>query len=82
MNAVSIATRNLLLMRNRIKNLSPQRRFAVRIEIELKDDSGKVLDPAKDYAATIEPGAVWNFKAMVNAKGATAARISAIKEEN
>lgn len=65
-----------------IKNLSPQRRFAVRIEIELKDDTGRLLDPAKDYTATMEPGAEWNFKAMVNAKGATSARVSTIKEEN
>jgi len=65
-----------------IKNLAPQRRFGVRIEIELKDDSGKLLAPAKDYAATIEPGATWDFKAMVNAKGATSARVSSIKEEN
>lgn len=65
-----------------IKNLSPQRRFAVRIEIELKDDTGRLLDPAKDYTATMEPGAEWNFKAMVNAKGAVSGRVSVIKEEN
>ena len=65
-----------------IKNLSTQRRFAVHVQIELKDDAGKLLDPAKDYTATIEPGAVWSFKAMVNTKGATTARVTAIKEEN
>lgn len=65
-----------------VKNLSSRRRFGVRIEIELKDDTGTLLAPTKDYAATIEPGAVWNFKAMVQAKGATAAKISVIKEEN
>jgi flagellar basal body-associated protein FliL len=65
-----------------IKNLSPHRRFGVRIEIELADDSGKPLTPATDYAATIEPGAAWNFKAMVNARGAASAKVVAIKEEN
>lgn len=64
-----------------LKNLSPQRRFAVRVEIELKDDAGQLLDPAKDYTATMEPGAVWNFKALVNAKGATTARVITITED-
>jgi len=64
-----------------VKNLSPNRRFAVRIEIELKDESGKILDPAKDYTATMEPGATWNFKALVNAKAAATARISTITED-
>ena len=64
-----------------VKNLSTDRRFAVRVEIELKDGDGQLLDPAKDYTATIEPGAVWNFKAMVNAKTAKTARVSAITED-
>lgn len=65
-----------------IRNLSPQRRFAVHVQIELKDDAGKLLDPAKDYTATLDPGAVWNFKAMVNAKGPASARVIAIMEDN
>lgn len=64
-----------------VKNLSAQRRFAVHVEIELKDDSGQLLAPAKDYTATMEPDAVWSFKALVNAKGATTARVSAITED-
>ena len=64
-----------------IKNLSAQRRFAVRVEIELKDENGQLLDPAKDYTATMEPGAVWGFKALVNAKGAVTGRVSAITED-
>lgn len=64
-----------------VKNLAPKRRFAVRVEIELKDESGKVLDPAKDYTATLEPGAEWNFKALVLAKNAASGRVTAITEE-
>lgn len=64
-----------------LKNLASQRRFAVRVEIELKDDAGQLLDSAKDYTASIDPGAEWQFRAMVNAKGAVTARVSAISEE-
>ena len=65
-----------------LKNLSPQRRFAVRVEIEVKGDAGKLLEPATDYATAIEPGATWTFKAMVLAKGAATGQVSLIKEEN
>ena len=64
-----------------IKNLSPQRRFAVHVQIELKDDAGQTLAPATDYAASIEPNAEWHFKAMVLPKNATTARVTTISED-
>ena len=64
-----------------IMNLSTRRRFGVRIEIEMKDESGRVLAPTKDYSATIEPGATWNYKAVILTKGAVSGRVAAITEE-
>lgn len=64
-----------------LKNLSPQRRFGVRVEIELMDEAEKPVGTATDYTATIEPGAVWEFKAVVLVKGAATGRVSTIKEE-
>lgn len=64
-----------------LKNHSTQRRFAVRVEIELLDDLERPVGTTTDYAATIEPEAVWEFKALVLVKNAVSARVTEIKEE-
>jgi hypothetical protein len=64
-----------------VKNLSTKRRFGVHVEIELKDEAGKVLDPAKDYTPTLEPGAEWRFNALVLPKSATSGRVTTITED-
>ena len=64
-----------------LKNHSGQRRFGVRVEIELLDELERPAGTATDYAATMEPGATWEFKAVVLVKVAVTGRVTAIQEE-
>jgi hypothetical protein len=64
-----------------IRNTSARQRFGVKVELELADDSGQKIGTATDYRSTLEPGAEWQFKALVIQAKAVSAKISAIRED-
>jgi predicted RNA-binding Zn-ribbon protein involved in translation (DUF1610 family) len=64
-----------------VKNLAAKRRFSVRVEIELKNAAGQKLESTKDYVASMEPGATWQFKPLVLPKDAASASVIAITED-
>ena len=64
-----------------IKNASNRQRFGVKIELELSDASGQKVGTASDYRQVIEPGAQWQFKALVMDSKAASAKIIAIHED-
>lgn len=64
-----------------ISNPSNRERFGVKIELELSDSSGQKLGTASDYRQVIQPGAQWQFKALVLDSKAAAVKIIAIHED-
>lgn len=63
-----------------VRNRTDRRRFGVKVELEVLDSSGSKIGTATDYQSTLEPQAVWNFKALVLEAKAAGARIVAITE--
>lgn len=64
-----------------LKNTSNRRRFGVKVELELSDAAGQKLGTASDYRQVLDPGAQWQFKALVMDSKTAAASIAAIKED-
>jgi hypothetical protein len=64
-----------------IRNTSSRQRFGVKVELELADVTGQKLGTASDYRPILEPGAQWQFKALVVQTQAASAKISAIRED-
>jgi len=64
-----------------ITNTFSRQRFGLKVELELLDGSGKRIGTATDYKQVLEPGAQWQFKALVVDSKATTARIASIKED-
>lgn len=64
-----------------LKNKTDRKRFGVKLELDLADAGGAKLGTATDYKAVIEPGAEWQFKALVLDSKASLARLGSIKED-
>ena len=64
-----------------LRNKEDRKRFGVKVELDLFDASDQKLGVATDYHAVLEPGADWQFKALVLDTKATSAKIASIKEE-
>lgn len=64
-----------------LKNTSGRRRFGVKVEFELSDAAGRKLGTASDYVQVLEPGAQWQFKALVMDSKTASAKLAAIKED-
>jgi hypothetical protein len=64
-----------------LKNLSDKQRFAVRVDLDLFAASGAKLRSASGYIAVIEPGAEWNFKALVVDNRAARAVLVGVREQ-
>jgi hypothetical protein len=64
-----------------LKNSSNRQRFGLKVELEVTDAGGQRIGTATDYRQVLEPGAEWQFKALVVASKAAGAKISAIHEE-
>ena len=64
-----------------IKNHTDRKRFGVKVELDLFDTEAQKLATATDYRQVIEPGATWQFKALVVDPKAASAKIAAIKED-
>jgi hypothetical protein len=64
-----------------IKNTTDHQRFGVKVELELLDAAGGKLGGASDYRQVLEPGAQWQFKALVVDAKTASAKISSIHED-
>jgi hypothetical protein len=64
-----------------ISNPSSRQRFGVKVELDLLDGTGKKVGSAKDYTQIIEPGAKWQYKALVVGKSVSSAKLSSIQEQ-
>ena len=64
-----------------LKNPSNRQRFGVKVELELSDASGRKIGTATDYRQVLEPGAEWQFKALVVDSKAKTVKVASIKED-
>ena len=64
-----------------VSNLASRQRFAVKVELDLFDASGRKIGIATDYQQVIEPHGEWRFHAPVINSKATAAALASIKED-
>jgi len=64
-----------------IKNTTEHQRFGIKVELELLDSAGRKLGGASDYRQVLEPGAQWQFKALVVDAKTVSAKISSIQED-
>ena len=65
----------------KVKNTLDKQRFGVRVELELLNADGQKVGTGRDYRQVLEPGAQWEFKALVMDSKAASARVAEIKEE-
>ena len=71
---------SLIHATGKIRNTTSRQRFGVRVELELLDATGYKVGEAKDYQTVIEPGAEWQFHALVVEKKAVVAKVLVINE--
>lgn len=64
-----------------IRNTSARRRFGIKVELELVDEAGQKIGTASDYRQVLEPGAQWDFKALVVQPKTASAKILSIRED-
>ena len=64
-----------------LTNTEARQRFGVKIVLDLFDESGKKVGEATDYQAIMEPGNVWNFKALAVPPRSVSATIASVQEE-
>jgi hypothetical protein len=64
-----------------LKNSSTRQHFGIKVELELSDAAGQKLGTASDYRPVLEPGAQWQFKALVMDSKTASAKITAIRED-
>ncbi len=72
---------SLVYVTGKLRNLTPQQRFGVKLEFDLFSASASVVGQAKDYQAVLEPNGVWNFKALVLDAKATSAKFRSVQED-
>jgi hypothetical protein len=71
---------NLVYAVGKLRNTSDQQKFGVKVRVDLFDDKGDKLGSATDYAASIDPGKEWEFRAMVVDRGAVKAELKEVTE--
>jgi hypothetical protein len=72
---------SLIYAAGTIKNTTDRQRFGLKVELELLNATGKKLGSASDYRQVLEPGAQWQFKALVVDAKTVSARISSVRED-
>ncbi len=72
---------SLVYATGKVRNLGAERRYGVRLELNLFDKQDQPIGLAKDYQALLEPGAEWRFKALIMESKAAYARLSSIHED-
>jgi len=64
-----------------IRNESARRRFGVKVELDLLDETGKKVGSAKDYQQALDPKADWRFRALVVGSKVASAKLASITED-
>jgi|SRR5579862_393801 len=64
-----------------IKNNSARQRFGVKVELDLSDATGQKTGTATDYHQVLDPGAEWQFKALVVDSKTKSAKVASIHED-
>jgi hypothetical protein len=64
-----------------LQNQSDQKRFGVRIDLNLLDRSRNSVGTATDYAPVVEPRGTWRFRALVLDARAVGASVAGIRED-
>jgi len=72
---------SLVYVTGKIRNLGDNRRFGVKVELNLFDANDNLVGKAKDYQPLLEPAAEWHFKALILDGNAVSARLSSIVED-
>jgi hypothetical protein len=71
---------SLIYVTGKVRNLSDQKRYGVKVEFSLLTANAAPAGNASDYASSIDPDSDWNFKALVLDSKAATARLSSIAE--
>jgi hypothetical protein len=64
-----------------LRNDSARQRFGLKIELQVDGADGQKLGTATDYRPVLDPGAQWQFKALVVVPAAKSAKITSIRED-
>ncbi|HTB82206.1 MAG TPA: FxLYD domain-containing protein [Candidatus Sulfotelmatobacter sp.] len=71
---------SLIYVTGKVRNLSNQKRFGVKVEFSLLTAKVAPDGNASDYASSLDPNSEWNFKALVLDSKAATARFRSIAE--
>ncbi len=71
---------SLIYVTGKVRNLSDQKRFGVKVEFSLQTANAAPAGNASDYASSLDPNADWDFKALVIDSKAATVRLSSIAE--
>jgi hypothetical protein len=72
---------NLVYAVGKVHNTTAQQKFGVKVQVDLFDGQGVKIGSANDYAASLDAGKDWHFRALVVDHGAVKARIADITED-
>ena len=64
-----------------VRNETDRRRFGVKVEFDVLDETGQKVGSAKDYQPALEPKAEWRFRALVVGSKAASAKLASITED-
>ena len=64
-----------------VRNETDRRRFGVKVEFDVFDETGQKVGSAKDYQPALEAKAEWRFRALVVGSKAAAAKLASITED-
>jgi hypothetical protein len=64
-----------------VRNESARRRFGVKVELDLLDDTRKKVGSAKDYQQALDSKAEWRFRALVVGSKVASARLASITDD-
>lgn len=71
----------LVYVIGKLRNLSGQTRYGVKLEFGLSDTNHQPVGIATDYHSTLEPYGEWNFRAMILESKAVSAHFRSVKED-
>ena len=58
-----------------------EKRFGIKIELDVLDGKSERVGVAKDYRSTLEPRQQWRFRALVLDNRAASAQVASIEED-
>jgi len=64
-----------------VRNLGSQRRFGVKISVQLYDAENQPAGQSQDYQPLMEPNTEWHFKALVLGAKVVSGRVNSISED-